>query len=204
MSSANDYRMNAEDCLRMATKASEERDRPLWATMAQSWLRLAEHADRVKTRLLANVSHELRAPLNVILGYSQAALAVPNSYGLDVPAALRRDLEHIYASGNHLIRLINDLLDLSRAEVDTLDLFPELIAPGAFLEEVFQRASSHAASRPDVTWRLAVAPRLPLLQADPVRLRQVLKPDQLHVHVVGVALAAQIEHSYDLAAEMYR
>jgi hypothetical protein len=46
MSSANDYRINAEDCLRMA-KASEERDRPLWATMAQSWLRLAEHADRV-------------------------------------------------------------------------------------------------------------------------------------------------------------
>jgi hypothetical protein len=47
MSSANDYRINAEDCLRMAKTASEERDRPLWATMAQSWLRLAEHADRV-------------------------------------------------------------------------------------------------------------------------------------------------------------
>ena len=47
MSSANDYRINAEDCLRMAKQASEDRDRPLWATMAQSWLRLAEHADRV-------------------------------------------------------------------------------------------------------------------------------------------------------------
>ena len=46
MSSAHDYRINAEDCLRMAKQASEERDRPLWATMAQSWLRLAEHADR--------------------------------------------------------------------------------------------------------------------------------------------------------------
>jgi hypothetical protein len=46
MSSANDYRTNAEDCLRMAKTALEERDRPLWATMAQSWLRLAEHADR--------------------------------------------------------------------------------------------------------------------------------------------------------------
>jgi signal transduction histidine kinase/AraC-like DNA-binding protein len=134
----------------------------------------AEDADRIKTRLLANVSHELRAPLNVILGYSQAALARPNSYGFDVPAPLRRDLERIYASGNHLIRLINDLLDLSRAEVDALDLFPELIAPSAFLEEVFQRASSHSAARPGVTWRLAVAPCLPLVHADPVRLRQVL------------------------------
>ena len=47
MSSVSDYRINAEDCLRMAKKASDERDRPLWATMAQSWLRLAEHADRV-------------------------------------------------------------------------------------------------------------------------------------------------------------
>ena len=47
MSSAHDYRINAEDCLRMAKQASEERDRPLWATMAQSWLRLAEHAERV-------------------------------------------------------------------------------------------------------------------------------------------------------------
>jgi hypothetical protein len=47
MSSATDYRSNAEDCLRRATKASDDRDRPLWATMAQSWLRLAEHADRI-------------------------------------------------------------------------------------------------------------------------------------------------------------
>ena len=47
MSSSDDYRSNAEDCLRMAKMASEENDRPLWATMAQSWLRLAEHADRV-------------------------------------------------------------------------------------------------------------------------------------------------------------
>ena len=47
MSSVDDYRHNAEDCLRMAKSDSEDRDRPLWATMAQSWLRLAEHADRV-------------------------------------------------------------------------------------------------------------------------------------------------------------
>lgn len=48
MSSASDYRSNAEDCLRRAEKASDDRDAPLWATMAQSWLRLAEHADRIR------------------------------------------------------------------------------------------------------------------------------------------------------------
>jgi hypothetical protein len=53
MNSANEYRSNAEDCLRMAKLAPEERDRPLWATMAQSWLRLAEHAERI--------NHELEA-----------------------------------------------------------------------------------------------------------------------------------------------
>jgi hypothetical protein len=63
MSSANDYRINAEDCLRMARQVSEERDRPLWATMAQSWLRLAEHADRVNPNLVpedspADADHE--------------------------------------------------------------------------------------------------------------------------------------------------
>ena len=50
---------------------------------------IAEKADQLKTRLLANVSHELRAPLNVILGYSQSALASPNPYGAELPPALR-------------------------------------------------------------------------------------------------------------------
>jgi signal transduction histidine kinase/AraC-like DNA-binding protein len=136
--------------------------------------RQAEDADRLKTRLLANVSHELRAPLNVILGYSQAALAAPNSYGVELPSGLRRDLEHIYASGDHLRRLINDLLDLSRAEVDALDLLVEPIQTGSFLEEVLGSASSHGDPWPNVTWRLDVAPHLPVIRADPVRLRQVL------------------------------
>jgi len=51
MSSVDDYRHNAEDCLRMAKSDSEDRDRPLWATMAQSWLRLAEHAERINHEL---------------------------------------------------------------------------------------------------------------------------------------------------------
>ena len=136
--------------------------------------RQAEDADRLKTRLLANVSHELRAPLNVILGYSQAALAAPSSSGAELPTRLRRDLEHIYASGDHLRRLINDLLDLSRAEVDALDLLLEPIETASFLEEVLRSASSQRDTRPDLTWRLDVSANLPVIRADPVRLRQVL------------------------------
>jgi hypothetical protein len=47
MSSKDQYRLNAEDCLYRAKAAQDERDVPLWVTLAQSWLRLAEHADRV-------------------------------------------------------------------------------------------------------------------------------------------------------------
>jgi len=133
---------------------------------------IAEKADQLKTRLLANVGHELRAPLNVILGYTQSALAVPNPYALEFPPGLRQDLGHIYRSCEHLIRLINDLLDLSRAEIDELDLFPETIATRSFFEEVFHSLAATSPSK--VAWKLQLPARLPVLHADPVRLRQIL------------------------------
>ena len=133
----------------------------------------AEKADRLKTRLLANVGHELRTPLNVILGYSQSALAVPNPYSLEFPPELRCDLERIYHSGEHLLHIINDLLDLSRAEIGELHLFPETIATHSFLEEVFH-SMADTASQNDVTWRLSLPERLPVIHTDPVRLRQIL------------------------------
>lgn len=135
---------------------------------------LAEKADELKTRLLANVTHELRAPLNVILGYSRMALLDPNPYQVDLPALLRRDLENINSSGEHLIRLINDLLDLSRAEIGELSLSPELVAPRALLEQAFHSMAGGAGSNPALAWKLELPPRLPVIQADPTRLRQVI------------------------------
>jgi signal transduction histidine kinase/AraC-like DNA-binding protein/ABC-type sugar transport system substrate-binding protein len=134
----------------------------------------AEKADQIKTRLLANVSHELRAPLNVILGYSQAALNVPNPYNVELPQAVLQDFGHIYNSGEHLIRLINDLLDLSRAEIDALDLFPETFNPLPFLEDAFHSMADNQGSSKDVEWQLNLPKRLPMICADPVRLRQIL------------------------------
>jgi signal transduction histidine kinase/ABC-type sugar transport system substrate-binding protein/AraC-like DNA-binding protein len=133
---------------------------------------VAEKADQLKTRLLANVGHELRAPLNVILGYSQTALSNPNPYGIELPDGLRKDISYIFRSCEHLTRLINDLLDLSRAEIDQLDLFPEIIPTRAFLEDVFH--SMAETSPGEVVWQLRLPDRLPVIQADPVRLRQIL------------------------------
>jgi hypothetical protein len=54
MSDVEDYRNNAEDCLRMAAADQDEQDRPLWATLAVSWLRLAEDVDRIRAGRLSH------------------------------------------------------------------------------------------------------------------------------------------------------
>ncbi len=133
----------------------------------------AERADQLKTRLLANVSHELRTPLNVIIGYAQTALTTPNLYIGDLPEALRRDLGYIHQSGQHLLHLINDLLVLSQAEIGALELFKETISIKAFLQNVFSTLAD-TEKQPGVIWRLRLPEFLPLLEADPVRLRQIL------------------------------
>jgi signal transduction histidine kinase/AraC-like DNA-binding protein/DNA-binding response OmpR family regulator len=134
----------------------------------------AEKADRLKTRLLANVSHELRTPLNTILGFVRPALDARASYDPDLSSDLANDLQHIYHSAEHLLRVINDLLDLSRAEIDALDLYPEILEPRSFLQNIFDSIATSAPSSDDVTWHLQLPDRLPLIQADPVRLRQIL------------------------------
>jgi len=57
MSNVEDYRNNAEDCLRMAEADKDEQDKPLWATLAVSWLRLAEDADRIKSGQFGHPAH---------------------------------------------------------------------------------------------------------------------------------------------------
>ncbi|MEW5960693.1 MAG: substrate-binding domain-containing protein, partial [Chloroflexota bacterium] len=127
----------------------------------------AERADQIKTRLLANVSHELRTPLNIIIGHAQRLLVSP-------PPDLTNDLEQIQHSAQHQLRIINDLLDLSRAEINALDLYPERLSPKALIEEVFAAFSKDAAASAYVVWRLELPDQLPEIEADPVRLRQIL------------------------------
>lgn len=133
----------------------------------------AERANQLKSRLLANVSHEFRTPLNVIEGYSQSALTVPDLYGFDLPPALKKDLHHIYASAEHLEWLINDLLDVSRAEIGELEIFPEPLDPRTVVEETFEIMAGSSVAQPTVTWRLELPESLPQLHADRARLRQI-------------------------------
>lgn len=127
----------------------------------------AERADQIKTRLLANVSHELRTPLNIIVGHTQRLLGQP-------PPGLTKDLEHIQHSAEHQLRIINDLLDLSRAEINALDLYPALLDPRTLIEEAFAALAKDAPASGDVAWQLKLPESLPPIEADPVRLRQIL------------------------------
>jgi signal transduction histidine kinase/AraC-like DNA-binding protein len=134
----------------------------------------AEKADRIKTRLLANVSHELRTPLNIILGHTRAAMDASSKPAGSPAAGLADSLQHIQSSAEHQLRVINDLLDLSRAEIDELDLHPELLEPLPLMTEVYRSLSERPHGSEAIRWNLAVPDHLPLIQADPVRLRQIL------------------------------
>lgn len=132
----------------------------------------AEKADRIKSRLLANVSHEMRTPLNIIMGYTQDTLHSPDKYGNELPPSILNDLHQIQINAEHQLRVINDLLDLSRAEIDELDLSLELLDPHQLLLDAFHSLADQSTS-PNIQWRLSLPERLPQIMADGVRLRQI-------------------------------
>ncbi len=129
----------------------------------------AEAANRAKSEFLANMSHDLRTPLNAILGYAQLLRSRRKS-----DAQLANSLDSILQTGNHLLMLINDTLDLSRIEAGRLVLFPKPVDLPAFMQEVAGRISSRARAK-NLGYHLQLADPLPQgVQTDEARLRQVL------------------------------
>jgi signal transduction histidine kinase/AraC-like DNA-binding protein/ABC-type sugar transport system substrate-binding protein len=140
----------------------------------------AERANLLKNRLIANVGHEMRTPLNSILGFSQSIqkqISEAKDSGNELAiqtGELAQDLQYIYKSGEQLMVMINDLLDLSRAEIGALSLYFEQIEPVAFLTDVFLPFANATAPTHPVRWILDIPETLPILRADIVRLRQIL------------------------------
>lgn len=135
----------------------------------------AERANQLKTRLIANVGHEMRSPLNAILGFSQSIEQRLRSIHSEQDVQeLQSDIHNVYKSGEHLMYMINDLLDLSRAEIGALNLYFEAIQPAPFLKEVFNGVHQSEPANPHVRWEIEVPGDLPTIRADLVRLRQVL------------------------------
>jgi signal transduction histidine kinase len=139
-------------------------------------VRLEERAQQVneanmaKSRFLANVSHELRTPLNAIVGYN--ALALSGLYG-EVPPELRSAHDRIRTAADHLLHVLNDVLDLSKIEVGRMEVDARDVALEPLLEGVLSIVEPVAEAK-DVRLDLVVARNLPSLVTDPRHVRQIL------------------------------
>jgi len=128
----------------------------------------AEAANRAKDQFLANMSHEFRTPLNGILGMATLAL------DCDLPPEVRTYLEEVRASGNGLLRIIADVLEYTRLQVDRLPLEPDEFPLRQIFEEIISKVSAAArAKNLSLTWNSEA--QLPArVCTDRGRLRQVL------------------------------
>ena len=126
--------------------------------------------DRLKTRFLANMTHELRTPLNAIIGFSRVILK-----GIDGPITPEQeeDLTAINSSGQHLLTLINDILDLAKIEAGKVTLVIEPVDLPDLVDSVLATVRGLIEDRPvNIEWH--VAPDVPPIAADVVRLRQIM------------------------------
>ena len=129
----------------------------------------ADSSNRAKSEFLASMSHELRTPLNAVLGFSDV---LNEQLAATFTARQARYLANIRAAGQHLLELINDVLDLSKVEAGKLELRPEPIAIGAVVEPVLASIAQLAIRR-KVRFESAALPAVEVL-VDPARIRQVL------------------------------
>lgn len=133
--------------------------------------RAAEVANKAKTDLLANMSHELRTPLNAIIGFSDAMIHgvlgdIANPKYLDYAV-------HINDSGDHLLKLINDILDVSAIEAGKLDLHEEAVSIDRVCKASF-RIIAPKANEKKITLNGVQGQSLPKLYCDELRLKQII------------------------------
>ena len=135
-------------------------------------------ADKHKSEFLASMSHELRTPLNAILGYTE--LITDGIYG-EVPEKIQEVMGRLEKNGSHLLRLINDVLDISKIEAGQLELVLEEYA----LQETIQTVVTSLeplATEKELNLEVRIPPHLPNGKGDQQRIAQVL------VNLIGNAL----------------
>jgi signal transduction histidine kinase len=151
-----------------------------------------ERASKAKSDFLASMSHELRTPMNAILGFTEMVL--DDVYG-DVPPAIREPVSDIHASGKQLLRLINDVLDLSKIEAGRMEL-----ALGEYsVEDVVNTVKSSLRSlavEKGLDFVTTVPPDMPLGFGDSKRITQCL------VNLAGNALKFTREGRVEIRVEL--
>jgi PAS domain S-box-containing protein len=132
--------------------------------------KLAEAANQKKSEFLSLMSHELRTPLNAIIGYSRMLeihMAGPLS------AQQQRYVHNVNTSGEHLLNIVNDLLDVSKVEAGKMGLTPSVFDIGGVVQDALS-AIHPQAEKNNIQLHTNLNPRLSTLEADPDRFRQIL------------------------------
>jgi signal transduction histidine kinase len=151
------------------TYALEQRVTERTNELREANLRLLA-ADRSKNQFLANMSHELRTPLNSIIGFS--SVLIEATRGALAPR-LHRFLENIHTAGNHLLELINDILDLSKIEAGKMELRADMFDLHETIAAV-ERVMRGVAAEARVLIVSRIDPSLPSVRLDEGRLKQIL------------------------------
>jgi len=127
-------------------------------------------ANEIKGQFLATISHELRTPMNSILGFSEALLN--GLYG-PLSEAQSSRIQRIHRNARDLLTLIDDLLDLSKIDAGRMTLYPAWVSVSDVVYDVVQGMEAQAQAR-GLDLRIDLAPDLPALCVDPQRLQQVI------------------------------
>jgi len=142
-------------------------ERALAASTAEG---VAETASQAKSDFLARMSHELRTPLNVVIGYSEMLHEEAEAAGLP---AMSSDLKKIRGAGEHLLSLINDILDLSKVEAGKMNLSFEAVALAPFVDDVVSTIQP-LVERNNNILHVRLSLDLGTAFIDSVRVRQIL------------------------------
>ena len=132
---------------------------------------LAEQGSRIKTEFLAAMSHELRTPLNAVIGFSEV---IKNGMlGTEAGPRCIDYATHIHESASHLLRVINNILDLSKAESGQIKLIEEFCSLSGIIANCVQMHAQQATDA-DLVVDVSLPPSVPHLRADRRRIEQAL------------------------------
>jgi len=134
---------------------------------------IAEDAQRVKSRFAAHVSHEFRTPLNVVTGLVGLMVEAPDTYNGEIPPDLSHDLEMVHRNCQHLLSMVNDVLDLTKMDANPDLLHRERVG----LAEIVDSAMAMIrplVERKRLSLQVSLPDDLPNIYCDRMRIRQVI------------------------------
>jgi signal transduction histidine kinase len=157
-----------------------------------------EQLDRLKDEFVLTASHELRSPLTSVQGFAELLMLDRDS----LTPRQRETVEIILDNCRHLVRLLNDLLDLARSDAGRLSLQPQPTEVAPLVDDVVRtmRAQTEAGNQ---SLTAGIQPGLPLINVEPDRIRQILvnlltnaheySPEGASIHVSAQAIGAEVE-----------